>query len=260
MMAISRINASNDAVEWHTKSLAHGQTIFVCKASEEEWNAFVDDCDGQAFKSTFMEWANGAILIVELPSLAHGAFSRAVFSLFDSNPAVSPYSSGNGSTRRRLEPDEGFDPDPTVLSDSQLPHGIMEWGEFYTLKVEVGATRRWGLRSGHLGWKANQYTVFPGVEYILCVIVDEHLQHCTYKLYCVDYRAHALPHQDPADILAPTTLITFDARRLLGIPPHELPRPYSTRSVRCFADSTATTAQRLVQSQAQRAIERACSH
>ncbi|RLN62228.1 hypothetical protein BBP00_00004917 [Phytophthora kernoviae] len=44
-----------------------GEMIHVCDATEEEWSAYAEK-DNQMLKSTRMEWIDGGVYIVELPS------------------------------------------------------------------------------------------------------------------------------------------------------------------------------------------------
>ena len=56
------------------------------------------------------------------------------------------------------------------------------------------------------------------MAFVLCVAVTDNLASAEFKLYRVDAQGGALPAQDPTPILAPTTVVQLDARRLLGIP------------------------------------------
>ncbi|ETO82744.1 hypothetical protein F444_03146 [Phytophthora nicotianae P1976] len=57
----------------------------------------------------------------------------------------------------------------------------------------------------------------PGVEYVLCVKFEPDFTNAEYKLY--DARVNPLVQLAPLPIVAPSTVIQLDGRRILGIPP-----------------------------------------
>ncbi|KAF4149808.1 hypothetical protein GN958_ATG01005 [Phytophthora infestans] len=61
------------------------------------------------------------------------------------------------------------------------------------------------------------WAAMPGVEYVLCVSFDPDFANAEYKLY--DARVHPLVQLAPLPIVAPSTVIQLDGRRILGIPP-----------------------------------------
>ncbi|RLN32211.1 hypothetical protein BBJ28_00005184 [Nothophytophthora sp. Chile5] len=198
-----------------------GHVVYVCDASEADWNAFVED-EGQEIKSTPMEWIDGKIYIVELPSPEHESYRCAFHNLFLRDRVVDAYMASHGgsyvATLRRYEPDDSFGPTREVTG-AVLPPGLQRFGDWHTLKVEVGHWRRWSHSKGQLDWKANEWTTFPGVRYVLCVAVEDELAGASYKLHRVEHEARRFPHQDPVPIVAPQTVVTFDSRLLLGLQP-----------------------------------------
>ncbi|RLN32220.1 hypothetical protein BBJ28_00005179 [Nothophytophthora sp. Chile5] len=220
-MAVARINAQLASLDWkQVLETPRGHAVYVCDAFETDWNAFVERED-QKLKSTHMEWIDGKIYIVELPSPEHehyiGAFHEVILL---SNPVVHTYLTFHGqmcvSTRRGYLPDESVGPSGQVLGVT-LPHGLHRLRDWHTLKLEVGFSRRWGHSDGQLDWKADVWTRFPGVRYVLCVAVEDELVSASYKLHRVEHEARRLPHQDPVPIVAPQTVVTFDSRLLLGL-------------------------------------------
>ncbi|KAG6947623.1 hypothetical protein JG688_00015462 [Phytophthora aleatoria] len=64
----------------------------------------------------------------------------------------------------------------------------------------------------------------PGVRFILCVVVTDRLANAEYKLYTVERNAQTneadpLPDLAPVRVEAPHTMVKFDSRELLGLPP-----------------------------------------
>ncbi|GMF34315.1 unnamed protein product [Phytophthora lilii] len=74
------------------------------------------------------------------------------------------------------------------------------------------------MAQGQLDHKAiSIWAVMPGVEYVLCVKFDPDFANLEYKLY--DARVNPLVQLAPLPIVAPSTVIQLDGRRILGIPP-----------------------------------------
>ncbi|DAZ92482.1 TPA: hypothetical protein N0F65_012712 [Lagenidium giganteum] len=90
-----------------------GHPVVLCHATLAEWEEFVRSED-QALKSTHMEWADGEVLIVEVPSEVHGNVSRAFNHYFMRRPFVRAnfleYGDSYDASRRRFEPDESYRP------------------------------------------------------------------------------------------------------------------------------------------------------
>ncbi|OWZ18282.1 hypothetical protein PHMEG_0007654 [Phytophthora megakarya] len=165
--------------------------------------------------SRTMAFEDGRIYIVELPATLHEELIARV------DGAVST-ATGTGDQHlvshrssyvelegfQKLESDCRFGPADDI--GAIRPGGIMAWGEYHTLKVEVGVLRRWSS----LGRKADQWRQFPGVEYILCICLSQDLRIRQYKLYTVDDRATPLPPKNPRNIVNPTD-VPFNSSRLL---------------------------------------------
>ncbi|OWY97754.1 hypothetical protein PHMEG_00031639 [Phytophthora megakarya] len=60
-----------------------------------------------------------------------------------------------------------------------------------------------------------------GVRYVLCVSVGPDLAVAEYKLYTVVTRGLLSPQQSPRPVIAPASLVSFDARLLLGLDPRD---------------------------------------
>ncbi|OWZ04527.1 hypothetical protein PHMEG_00023551 [Phytophthora megakarya] len=194
------------------------------KWNVDDWNAFVRNESQQAMKSTHMEWCDGNILIVEFPSREHSIFCTEFDMSINANDHfrrhLNTYRDAYvETTDRRLEPDASFGP-----RIAPLPAGIQEYGDWHTLKVEVGCSRRWGDSPGQLDWKANQWTTFPGVRYVLCVAVWPRLARAEYKLYMVQGLNIRLDPQAPIPVVNPTPVV-FDSRALLGLEPLDVLPP-----------------------------------
>lgn len=223
-MAVTKINNYIDKLNWpqFMKTLP-GQPVVLGEATLAEWEAFVESED-QALESTHMEWADGRILIVEVPSTVHGKVTGAIEYFLNHDALVeNDFLTTNRDafveTRRRLEPDTSYGPvvDNTTPLGGVLPAGVTNWGDFTTLKVEVGVSRTWGHQAGHLDWKADQWATFPGVKYVLCVATDEDLSFCQFKLHSVTTVGAALPPIAPINVVAPQTVVRMETRRLLGL-------------------------------------------
>ena len=241
-MALNTVNDAIEALNWElVMKMPRGKAIKVCAATGDEWDAFVES-DVEKVKSTHMEWINGAIYIVEVPTSEHGNFTAALTDEVSFNARAGGYNNAicsHGDTfvraRRRILPDASFGPKPDMHRFGAVLPGPFngDWGEYHTIKVEVGYSRQWGNEEkGQLDWKANQWATFAGVEYVLCVAVSDGLATAEYKLYSVGVRGARLPAQNPTPVVAPTTIVQFDAHRVLGLPaggglPPNFPDPYT---------------------------------
>ncbi|KAE9241451.1 hypothetical protein PF002_g9258 [Phytophthora fragariae] len=253
-MAVTKINNYINELNWpQFLQIPPGQPVVLGEATLAEWEEFVDSED-QALESTHMEWADGRILIVEVPSTVHGKVTGAIEYFLNHDALVeNDFLTTNRDafveTRRRLEPDTSYGPvvGTTTPLGGVLPTGVTNWGDFTTLKVEVallstvgevGVSRTWGHQAGHLDWKADQWATFPGVEYVLCVATDEDLSFCQYKLHSVTTVGAALTPIAPIDVVAPQTVVRMDASTALII--HvPLRRPHRGLC-RCRVDGTRT--------------------
>ncbi|RHY89436.1 hypothetical protein DYB35_007787 [Aphanomyces astaci] len=120
--------------------------VKVCNATKSDWNRFVNS-EYQELMSRSMMWRDGAIYIVELPGRIHEVMNQ------------------------HIEPDESFGPAPNI---GAVGPANLDWGEFHTLKIEVGVSRGWAL----LDPKAIHWATFPGVAYILCIRISAHFRVC----------------------------------------------------------------------------------
>eukprot|EP00644_Phytophthora_capsici_P018371 jgi/Phyca11/576547/estExt2_Genewise1.C_PHYCAscaffold_910031 len=161
-----------------------------------------------------MAFEDGRIYIVELPSCVHESFCGLLnVAISEATGTFNRHLSSRGSTYvdalQHLEPDFSYGPAPGI---GAIRPGGMVWGEYHTLKVEVGVSRGWP----HLDSKADQWRQFPGVEYILCIRLSQALRVRQYKLYSVVDQATPLLPMDPIPIVNPTN-VAFNSRRLLGL-------------------------------------------
>ncbi|OQS03040.1 hypothetical protein THRCLA_04644 [Thraustotheca clavata] len=114
-------------------------------------------------------------------------------------------------TINRLEPDESFGPRRN-LPGAQLPQGFSDWGEYHTLKVEIGISQGWPA----LDRKVSQWWPFPGLRYIICIRVSPRQEVQQFKFYTVNQNA---PPQLNPTVIANPTIIGLDSRVLLGLQP-----------------------------------------
>ncbi|EGZ29250.1 hypothetical protein PHYSODRAFT_477798, partial [Phytophthora sojae] len=209
----------------------------VCKATKDDWRDYLDS-ENQALKSKRCEWIEGTIYIVEPSSQERECFSREVEHALLAQRGFDAYMTAWGSAvipglpdLPDYEPDDGYG--PANFMGAPFPPGVQDYLSWYTLIIEVGKWRSWGYGAGMLDWKAAEWAQFPGVRYILCVKVTDRLATADYKLYRVERggndEALPLPELDPVPVVGPQTMVTFDSRELLGLPPGEnIPsNPYS---------------------------------
>ncbi|KAK1941219.1 hypothetical protein P3T76_007085 [Phytophthora citrophthora] len=221
-MAVSRINQEI------AKSLSVENSQVppwcVCKATLEEWITY-QEAENQELRSSRMEWVDGEIIIVELPSGEHGDFVGAFDTEVISQPVVrrylkshrDAYVSNRPPRQPRYEADDSFGPRPRT--GSRLPIGLTNFRDWRTLVLEVGYSRGWGTQRGYLDWKVRKWSRVRGVRFVVCVAVTENLATAEYKLYTVLADTNRLPDLAPQPIVAPSAEIRFDARELLGLEP-----------------------------------------
>lgn len=223
--AIDAINHALNALDWEQVGRQlKDAPVYVCDATEDEWGAFVD-CDYQVLRSNFMFWHNGKILIIELPSRHHEDLVDAVSAVIKSAGTVTDYlcdhRAAAGATGGRNEADSSFGPKPNkvIPLGASAPKELVGWGDFQTLKVEVGVSQTWGNAVGSLDWKARLWTKTVGVRYVLCVAHDVETDQFTYKHYRVSRGKFVPARQRPMKVTADSeTVVQFDSRLLLGIP------------------------------------------
>ncbi|ETL89888.1 hypothetical protein L917_11268 [Phytophthora nicotianae] len=224
-MSITKINAALASLDWKQVSRTRrGQIILLCGATETQWKTYVK-CDSREFKATQdirssqMEWIDGYIYIVELPSPAQDIYSFMFGKYLLSHPVVGSYLHTHGRAfvpnQQIYEPDESFG--PTEETGVALPSDFLQWWHWSTLKVEIGILRHWGHSPGQLDWKAQRWASFPGVRYVLCVTLRRDMTSAQYKLYTIEDQGLHLPEQKPISVVFPQTYLKFDSRRLLGL-------------------------------------------
>ncbi|KAG7375979.1 hypothetical protein PHYPSEUDO_014763 [Phytophthora pseudosyringae] len=231
-MAVARINRTLAELDLSRASQIPRES--VCDATLAEWSAF-QQTDGQELRSSYMEWIEGKIYIVELPSVEHDGYAIEFHNLIFTHPAVDSYLRGHSTSSQpnrpenetKYEADASYGPKSRV--GSVLPQDVASFIDWRTLVLEVGYSRKWGTSPGYLDWKAQMWAGVPGVRFILCVAVTEGLSSAEYKLYTVQHRDERLPGLVPQPIVDPT-LVSFNSRELLGLQPGDpLPRDPPTR-------------------------------
>ncbi|RHZ28605.1 hypothetical protein DYB37_012293 [Aphanomyces astaci] len=211
-------------------NMAHVQTalftthldagVKVCDATKSDWNRFVNS-EYQELISRAMMWRDGAIYIVELPGKIHEIMNRNLeVAIMAATGTFGVHLQPCGATfvdaLQHIEPDESFAPARNI---GAIRPANITWGEFHTLKIEVGVSRGWAL----LDPKAIHWATFPGVAYILCIRISPHFRACQYKLHSVEPPGGivGLAPQFVAPIdINDATVVTMDSRRLLALPPH----------------------------------------
>ncbi|KAE9007657.1 hypothetical protein PR003_g17206 [Phytophthora rubi] len=191
-MAVARINRGLDAIDFDCERSA---IIPVCSATMDEWREYLNS-DDQGFKSKFMEWVEGTVYIVAIPSQEHQRFAHSFEYVLARPPAFVRYMALNGS--------------PVVSNYPELPG--------FQADNSYGPRRVVGTPLPRSGWAR-----IPGVRFILCVAVTDDLASAEYKLYTVQRdaqdRVRQLPHLNPVPVVGPHTVVTFDSWELLGLPP-----------------------------------------
>ncbi|KAE9062394.1 hypothetical protein PF007_g29927 [Phytophthora fragariae] len=188
-----------------------------------------------------MAWWDDRVFIVELPvSPLHedlvGGIRRAITDATGTGRThLARHGAPNIGNRATLPddinariafllPDESFGP-VEDLPGAVLPPGF-SWPIFHTLKVEIGVSQGWGPpiqqqgQAGHgtLNEKADAWRQCPGVDYVLSIHVSQGVEVREYRLDSIVGGQFAVPNIPHADI-DNNTVVRFDARRLLGIPP-----------------------------------------
>ncbi|OWY92762.1 hypothetical protein PHMEG_00038099 [Phytophthora megakarya] len=97
-MAVNVINEMiNDLRLSHTTVLFPGTTITVGPATVNQWNAYTES-DDQELRSIHLEWNNGDIIIVDLPSAEIGCFAEEFTRAFLHHDIVYPHLIGFGAS------------------------------------------------------------------------------------------------------------------------------------------------------------------
>ncbi|GLE02394.1 hypothetical protein PINS_up011232 [Pythium insidiosum] len=203
--------------------------VLVCRASLAAWERFVErQCETMHTRS--FEWRDGWVLAVEgcawhqsriareigwrleLAATANGQRSRDRW--LETHGAS--YVDGAAAL---LEPDNSLGPSRDMIQRGiTRPRGLKSWRDLSTLKIEVGATRRWS----DLERKAELWRQYVGVQYVLSLVVTRGFEVTQFRLDAVDERQRfELPRAEIQRIQGPQTLVRFDGRRLLGLAPHQ---------------------------------------
>jgi len=231
MEAIAFITLSIRAMDWSRMKTAilaeddEGPGIEVCEVTLEEWEHYVRT-EEQCIKSTAFFWSNGKVYLVE-PSFGFHAElgGRIGMAIIQATGTIGRFLSEHLSTHvesmRLLEPDNCIGPERDV--PGAVRPSRMRWGEYHTLKLELGVSRGWPK----LERKAQQWKTFPGLQYVFCVRVSHDFKTCQYQLNSVVDGEFETPRAPIVDI-GQTPTVTFDSRRLLGLPPDaEVPLGFS---------------------------------
>ncbi|CAK4518205.1 unnamed protein product, partial [Aphanomyces euteiches] len=229
-MAINSINQTIKTLDLKLvdKKLQKGK-FYLRDASLSDWEAFVTSED-QQLKSKNMEWIDGKIFIVELPSRQHETYvQRLSFGLFIATHTQDDFLEISGAAyqtnARRLEPDLCL-LSRRVLGQPpynvQLPPGV-DWEDFHTVKWEVAWSKTWA----DLDWKANQWATVGTVVYIICIKLERpNLVNCSYKVHHVVHHGVNLPAMVPIPIAPPTLSYTWiralSCHYLQSVPCHQI--------------------------------------
>ncbi|KAE9267022.1 hypothetical protein PR003_g31924 [Phytophthora rubi] len=244
---VRRINNAVRGLDWalvenvlNPPDGSDGAPFELCVATRDDWNRYVQS-EHQALGSRWVAWWDDRVFIVELPvSPLHedlvGGIRRAIT---DATGTGRTHLADNGAPNignratlpddinariAFLLPDESFGP-VEDLPGAVLPPGF-SWPIFHTLKVEIGVSQGWGppiQQQGQAGHgtsneKADPWRQCPGVEYVLSIHVSQGVEVREYRLDSIVGGQFAVPNMPHADI-DNNTVVQFDARRLLGIPP-----------------------------------------
>ncbi|KAE9027887.1 hypothetical protein PR001_g11873 [Phytophthora rubi] len=212
-MAIDGIISAIASLDWdRVEQTPRGEVYEVCNADEEDWKLFLDS-EAPETECGKMELIEGKIVIVEFPSVERGAFMGAFSRFLTHDAVIDTYMRPRPAVRtQNYEADLSFAPTPQT--GAALPRGL-RWTQWHTLRIEIGYSRGWGHRRGQLDWKANRWATIPGVNYVICVAVEDGLASATYKLYRVPRQNDRLHDQDPISIEAPRTTVILDSQVLL---------------------------------------------
>lgn len=228
-MAVARINRRNRALDLVAVRARLGSAtrddadwgVEVCAASKADWICYVKS-ESQAFRSRNMLWVDGTLLIIEFSGWVNGkalVFLRQVMREATGTgfEHLEPAGASFVESMAFMEPDDSFGPVPSV--GAPVPEDFA-WAELHTLKVEVGVFQPWAV----LDHKAEQWSRFPGVQYVLCLRIAPDVSKAEFRLLSVRNGAIERPAMPATEIVDPTT-VAFDSRRLLGIEDSALPLP-----------------------------------
>ncbi|CAK4701688.1 hypothetical protein AeMF1_004833 [Aphanomyces euteiches] len=192
--------------------------VEICPASKADWERYVTS-ENQVLMSRAMLWRDRIVYIVELPACLHESLSCNIndavrVATGTDKKHLKPRGSTYAESIDRTEPDSSFGPTRNV---GVTPPSNLRWGEFHTLKIEIGVSRGWTL----LDEKADHWATFPGVAYILCIRVTPNFEQREFKLHavsqCVDTMRAPISRDNPILDITETTMVTMDSRRLLAL-------------------------------------------
>ncbi len=213
----------------------------------ETWNSFLDQrVENLPIPLRFIEYDDGRIIIIELPSGDHEEFIREFETKFvvrSGNPdAIGKRGSiraSRGGSAARKEADATFGPRRTTPHHdrNRLPnhHPNLSRRERYqfwiTFAVEVGVSQSWRSLDNAAEW----WEAYNGIHYILCIRVQPDEQSADFKFYDLSgRRRRVIEGHVPPPTRRSRTTITLDTRKLLAIPDDQ-PVPDSMNDT-CIAD------------------------
>ncbi|KAG7377801.1 hypothetical protein PHYPSEUDO_010954 [Phytophthora pseudosyringae] len=155
-MAVARINRTLAALDLSRASQVPRES--VCDATLAEWSAF-QQTDGQALRSSYMEWIEGKIYIVELPSVEHDYYAHEFHNLIVIQPAVLNYLRGHSTSSqpKRPEDETKYEPDASYGPKSRVGLSCCMSRKFVEWHTVVDYARKWGNSPGCLDWKAQKW-------------------------------------------------------------------------------------------------------
>ncbi|KAG9402203.1 hypothetical protein AC1031_006823 [Aphanomyces cochlioides] len=223
---INPIHRINDAlrkmdskhVETALYSTNRDMGVEVCQASKADWERYLTS-EKQALMSRAMLWRAGIVYIVELPGCLHESLSCNITEAVrkatrTDKDHLKPRGSTYVESIDRTEPDSSFGPTRNV-GVARPPN--LCWGEFHTLKIEIGVSRGWTL----LDERADHWATFPGVTYILCIRVTPNIEQREFKLHavgqCGGTMRASISRDNPILDITETTMVTMDSRHLLAL-------------------------------------------
>jgi hypothetical protein len=219
--------------EKNAEKLSSDGYVICNGVSVETWNCFLDQREEDLpIPLRFIEYYDGKIIIIELPSGDHEEFIQEFVSKFVGRSGNSDAIGKRGSIRAsrggsaaRKEADATFGPRRTTPHHdrNRLPnhHPELSRRERYqfwiTFAVEVGVSQSWSSLDRAAEW----WEGYNGIQYILCIRVQPVEQSADFKFYDLSGRRRRVVegHVPPPTRRSRTT-ITLDTRKLLAIPDH----------------------------------------
>ncbi|KDO17554.1 hypothetical protein SPRG_16786 [Saprolegnia parasitica CBS 223.65] len=234
---VKRINQAIEALDWDDVQAAldmiDNDGFLVCSATEADWERYVESED-QAMKSRYFELRSNSIYLIEMSGGLHASIADGIDDAI--KEATRPEATGTNhrvlkgrrdayvdtthepaaSKLPKLSPDCSYG--PAMETDAIFPDWPLDlrWGEFHTLKVEVGVSQGWRSMNA----KVVRYCTFPGLRYVLCVYVSPDMEVREYKLFSITN--NELEGPDPSLVepipITVDTPVRMDSHRLLALP------------------------------------------